>query len=121
MPVRVLVVDDDDLVRGLMAGTLEDAGLDVLEACNGEEACQLLNDPDSIALIVTDLHMPRMDGLALVKWARLRHPALPVLFVSGRPDLLGPVAGRHRYLAKPFSINQLEKVVDEMLDIANKH
>ena len=121
MKSRVLVVDDDELVRSLMAMALEDAGHDTIEACDGEEACHLLENLDQVALIVTDLHMPKMDGIELAKWAQSHYPMVPILLVSGRLDMLSPEAGLHRHLAKPFSLPQFERTVDEMLhDKAHK-
>jgi CheY-like chemotaxis protein len=113
---RVLVADDDPLVRQVMVDTLEDAGFEVLEASGGAEACRLVEDPDNVALIVTDLNMPDVDGIAVAHWSRTHHPNVPVLFVSGRPDLLTSLAIPYRYLAKPFSIRQLAETVSELLD-----
>jgi CheY-like chemotaxis protein len=113
---RILVVDDDLLVRQVMVDALQDVGFEVLEASGGAEACRIVDDPDNVALIVTDLNMPDFDGIAVANWARLYHPNIPVLFVSGRPDLLMPLAGPCCFLAKPFSMEQLTKTVGELLD-----
>lgn len=114
--LRVLVADDDALVRMIMAETLRDAGFDVVEASGGAEACRLVEDPDHVALIVTDLNMPDFDGVAVANWARMHHPAVPILFVSGRPDLMQSVADPYHYLAKPFSMGQLAQAVGALLN-----
>jgi DNA-binding response OmpR family regulator len=95
--------------------SLEDAGFEILEASGGAEACRLVEDPDNVRLIITDLNMPDVDGIAVAHWARRHHPEVPVLFVSGRPDLLASLVIPYCYLAKPFSIAQLTKAVGELL------
>ena len=112
---RVLIADDDPLVRMIMVDTLGDAGFDILEATNGIEACRLLDDPDNIDLVVTDLNMPGSDGIEVAKCARTHHPKVPVLFVSGRPDLLTSLPFPYRYLAKPFTLQTLAATVRELL------
>jgi DNA-binding response OmpR family regulator len=112
---RILVADDDPTVRMLMVQTLEDAGFEILEASGGFEACSLMNDPDHVDLVVTDLNMPGADGIAVAEWSRGRHPDVPVLFVSGRPDLLGAFAFPWGYLAKPFKMEELTSKVVELL------
>ena len=85
---------------------LIDNDFDVLEASSGAQAIHLMDDPDHVQLVVTDLNMPEVDGIAVARHARAHHPDVPILFISGRPDLL--VAGQppqpFRYLAKPFGL-----------------
>ena len=114
--LRILIADDDPLVRMIMVTALQDAGFEVLEASDGAEACQLAENPDNVALIITDLNMPNADGIAVANWARRHHPNMPVLFVSGRPDLLKALPQPYRYLSKPFSVEQLAKTVDQLLN-----
>jgi CheY-like chemotaxis protein len=113
---RILVVDDDPLVLQIMLETLEYAGFEVLAASGGAEACRLVESPDHVALIVTDLNMSDVNGIAVAQWSRTYHPDIHVLFVSGRPDLLTPLAVPYRYLAKPFTVRQLTETVSELLD-----
>ena len=115
--MRVLVVEDEPLIRFLMVDTLQDAGFDVLEAPSGVEACRLIDNPDQVDLVVTDLNMPEADGIAVARKARARAPDVPVLFVSARSDLLKSLSAPrpYRYLAKPFSMAQFSAAVDELL------
>ena len=82
----VLVVDDDHTLRAILARTLADAGYPVLTAVDGEEALALASTLDGqLALVITDIQMPVMDGLTLAEnLAHFRVPP-PVLFISGSP------------------------------------
>lgn len=106
-PLSILLVDDDPLVRESTAWMLSDAGHDVHEAADGVEALEFLSAAGPVDLLITDINMPRMDGLALAHEAKLRWPALRVLLVSGRPQPPGTQA----YMAKPFRWDTLIKAV----------
>ena len=69
---RVLVVDDEDLVREMLVASLEEAGFVVLAAGNGAEALALLEAGEPVDALVSDLSMPGMGGLALIREAQLR-------------------------------------------------
>ena len=101
----------------LIVDTLEDAGFDVMTARSGDEALRFIEKPDHFDILITDINMPGADGLAVARGARARNPDLPVLFVSGRIDLLrqsSSVPVPHRYLAKPFSLSALSLLVGDM-------
>jgi two-component system cell cycle sensor histidine kinase/response regulator CckA len=102
----VLVVDDEDLVRRLMARTLTDAGYRVVEARSGVEAVAVLSsDAGGIHLVVSDIAMPRMTGVELAAVVTERWPTVPLLLVSGqgRP----PDDYRGSFLPKPFTPDSL--------------
>jgi PAS domain S-box-containing protein len=80
---KVLVVDDEPLVRETVAAGLDAAGYRVIAAADGAEALQLLTSGSTVAAMVTDLTMPGMDGLALIREARGRRPGLPVVLLTG--------------------------------------
>jgi CheY-like chemotaxis protein len=104
LPERVvLVVDDEDLVRRMTTRALTDAGFRVLEAHDGEEAATLLATlgTNVIGLIVSDIRMPRMNGLELSILVSQRWPTVPLILISGQG---GPPAGYSGpYCAKPFT------------------
>lgn len=106
-PLSILLVDDDPLVRESTSWMLSDAGHDVHEAADGVEALEYLAASGPVDLLITDINMPRMDGLALAHEAKLRWPGLRVLLVSGRPQPPGTQA----YMAKPFRWDALIKAV----------
>ena len=118
---RVLVVEDDPSVARFIRLALEQSGYDVLLAANGEEALAALRlSSHEVALVVSDVVMPRMGGFELAAALRERAPDLPVLLVSGFAE--GRVASRedavHRLLDKPFTRPQLLAEVRAALDRA---
>jgi DNA-binding response OmpR family regulator len=117
--LRVLVVEDEHVNRAIMAEALADAGFKVDEAASADEAVRLL-DIDGYGLVVTDIHMPgRLDGIDLAQHLHSQHPALPIVFVTGRPDVLARLRGtniRGTSLAKPFALAELVRVVRRLLE-----
>lgn len=102
----LLLVEDEAVVRELLVEALGDAGFAVHGAENGDAATRLL-ETMVFCLLVTDIHMPgALDGLQLARLMRARCPGIPVIYMTGRPDMI-PVAGRlsarDAVLAKPFS------------------
>ncbi|PWC48039.1 hybrid sensor histidine kinase/response regulator [Azospirillum sp. TSA6c] len=81
--LRILLVEDDALVRMANAAVLDEAGLMVSEAASGEEALALLEADEGIGVLVTDFAMPGMTGADLTRLVRRRRPGLPVLIVTG--------------------------------------
>ena len=115
---RVLVVEDDDSVRVLTRRILEQAGYRVTEAPDGRVALDMLStDPAPVDIVVSDLAMPGMNGATLARAIRARHPALPVIIVSGFADarLEREVAGL-TLLAKPLAPPALIAAVGEALE-----
>ncbi len=103
--LRILVVEDEFLIRMTLAEALADDGFEVAEASDAAEALRWLDGPDGFALMLTDIQLPGgTDGLGLVDAARTRHPALPVIYMSGRPDTLGRTVetARDVFIPKPY-------------------
>lgn len=100
---RVLLVDDDGLVRATLAEQLRALGLDVATACDGPAGLRALAADMSIALLVSDLTMPGMDGMALIQAAQRARPGLPAMLVTGYAcDAAALTLGRST--SGPFSI-----------------
>ena len=115
--VRILVVEDEALLRGLVTRSLESRGHRVVSARNGKEALELglAQPPD---LLLTDVILPGLDGGRLTEQLRARHPTLRVLFMSGyEPEVIGGAGSDRntRFLAKPFTVSQLIESVDGLL------
>ncbi len=107
-----MVVDDDALVRETVAEVLEDLCGHVYRASDGVEGLEVLRQHPDISVIVTDIAMPRLDGIAFATQARRLCPELKVLFVSGQqhpPD-------REEFLAKPFPARALLAALHHLLD-----
>jgi CheY-like chemotaxis protein len=114
---RVLVVDDDSALRTLASRALARAGYSIREAATGEEALALF-DSESAELVVTDLAMPGISGLALAEELAKRAPEIRVLFVTGYADTLGDSgvpSPQRALLAKPYTAQTLVQRVGELL------
>jgi two-component system cell cycle sensor histidine kinase/response regulator CckA len=117
-PVRgeevVLIVEDDPAIRRLLADVLRDAGYTVLTATNGLEALDVADGfPGTIDLVLSDVVMPKLGGVELVRRLREKRGELRVMFMSGYPSDLTdePGALGAVFLPKPFSPDQLEESV----------
>ncbi len=112
----LLVVDDEEAVRELIATTLRsaDAGYDVTVAADGAAALQLLR-ARSFDVLITDLKMPGMDGMTLIRDARAIAPDLPAIIITAVPSQTSAIdavnAGVTGYLTKPFRMPQILDVV----------
>jgi len=80
---RILVVDDDDLVREMVAASLEDAGLTVLMASSGVEAVALIESGEVVDAMVSDLSMPGINGVTTIQKVRALRPRLPCFLLTG--------------------------------------
>ncbi len=91
-PMRVLLVDDDAMVREVMASELDARGFLVTTAIDGPAALALLDGGQQTELLITDYTMPGMNGLALIEECRRRRPALPALLLTGHAEAAAEVA-----------------------------
>jgi two-component system response regulator AtoC len=113
---RVLVVDDERLLRWSLAEMLADGGYQVLEAQNGRDArAAFADDEHPIDVMLVDLKLPDVDGLQLVREARRRCLTCPILIMTayGAADTLeaAVAAGAHGVIAKPFDLDDLLRLV----------
>jgi CheY-like chemotaxis protein len=112
---RVLLVDDDSLVRCTVAALLEDLGFQVTEAGAPKEALEVVETAHEFDVLVTDVVMPGMDGWTFAEHIRARHPSMPVVYVSGySTERTRPVEGS-QIVWKPFSKKQLAQAIREVL------
>jgi CheY-like chemotaxis protein len=104
-----LVVDDEPLVLAVVAAALADDGFDVITAGDGHEAIRVLEDR-AVDLLVTDIRMPGIDGVQLGRQAKVLHPALQIIYMTGfAEDARKPQHGI--VLEKPIRIAALVKAV----------
>ena len=116
----ILVVEDEDLIRLLVTEELAEAGFEICEAETGDRAAALIEaSPAMFRLLVTDIHMPgHLDGIAVAHLLRSRCPSVPIIYTTGRPDVLDDMAlqgAQDALLAKPYSPSDLLKVVKRVL------
>ena len=110
----ILYVEDEPLVREIVALELADAGFEVREVEDGVRAVALIEGGCAFDALVTDIRLPGLDGLAVAEAARHARPGLPVLYASGfSPDPLRLVPGG-RMFAKPVSVSAMVAVLDEL-------
>lgn len=114
LPARILVVEDEPLLRSFNTDMLIDAGFEVLEACDADEALRLLECNDDIRVVFTDVEMPgALDGFALANRIELQWPKINVLVTSGRryPAEVFTAATRC-FVPKPFRVAQVVELID---------
>jgi CheY-like chemotaxis protein len=112
---KLLLVDDEQLVRELLAHILVDAGYNVMQADNGASGLQAAHRLDgSLAMVITDINMPVMNGLEFARILQKTDPKIPFLFITAiDPALINEAGLRADVLAKPFMPEQfLEKVTN---------
>lgn len=116
---KILVVDDDQLVRESIAKYLRLVGFQVLEADNADRALELVERNQPVDLIVADMVMPRKSGADLAKEVRTRWPATKLFFMSGYtrsdPHLAKVIGSGDVLLQKPMSIRSIVDTIEELL------
>ena len=120
--MRVLLVEDNALVCDILAEELRDAGFLVSKAASADEAADLMSgQPTPPTILVTDIHMPgRLDGLALVRLLRSRFPELPVVYITGRPDVMDRLGRNEVLVRKPFTPSEVFAAIRQLLPEAIK-
>jgi DNA-binding response OmpR family regulator len=119
VPPRVLLVDDDDDVRGVLHATLESKGFAVAAAANVTQALKLITT-ESFDALITDLHMPSpSDGFAVVTAMRHSQPNTLTLLVSGYPDVQGAMSAilleADEIIVKPFEAGKLAELLRDKM------
>ncbi|MCP4433852.1 MAG: response regulator [Gammaproteobacteria bacterium] len=119
MSKTILVVDDSTSIRQLVSMSLKDAGFEVIEACDGKDALSKLAG-QKVHLIVSDVNMPNMDGITLVKEVKA-HPQYkftPIMMLTTESQESkmqeGKDAGAKAWLTKPFQADQLLNAVSRL-------
>jgi CheY-like chemotaxis protein len=121
----VLLIEDDDMVRGLVRRALTTCGYTLLEASNGAAAVSLVEHyPGPIHLLLADVVMPCMSGPTAVEQIRRRHPAMQALYMSGYADDVvlrhGISRGEVNLLHKPFSPAELTRCIRQVMRPASE-
>lgn len=115
--LSILVVDDELLIRDLLYDFFVEQGWRITIAENGQQALNALAG-QNYDLVLTDLKMPEMDGMELIRTLRQRHPGIPVMIMTGFPSVDSAVEALREkvadYIVKPFNINQLYKIASSV-------
>jgi CheY-like chemotaxis protein len=113
----VLVVEDEPLIRLNAVAMIEEAGYEVVEAANADEAISILESRSDIRIVFTDVHMPgTMDGLKLAHAVRDRWPPIKLIVTSGQMMVSEgelPIGGR--FFSKPYQPSELARALSELV------
>jgi putative nucleotidyltransferase with HDIG domain len=120
MPDRILVVDDEEPIREIVASMLGTAGYACKQAASGKEALAVLTSGEEFELMLSDLMMADLDGIGLLERTKERYPDMPVVMVTAVHDISVALAairnGAYDYLLKPFEREQLLNTVSRALE-----
>ena len=119
---KILIAEDEEALRAMCARGLTMSGHDVMTACDGSEALDLLKRENGrFDLLLTDIRMPIMDGIALALAAARDFPDLVILLMTGYADQRERAHGLdaliHDVIAKPFTLAVLRAAIDEALAV----
>ena len=118
---RMMIVDDDGDLRMILADYFGKRGFNVVSLRSGTDAVEMLSSSrDQFEIVLTDLVMPGVDGMAVLKAARRHNPLVQVVVMSGYSSLKTAIesirCGAFDYLAKPFELVEIEIVVNRILE-----
>src|SRR4030042_2175381 len=116
---KVLIADDEKIVRESLTDWLTDKGYQVVTAADGNEAMKILSKAEGLGVVVLDVRMPGKDGLSILEETKKQYPALKYIIISGYPSVdvmtRGIRLGAIGFLVKPFDPEELEKLVQRAL------
>jgi len=115
---KILVVDDEEALRTVLAAELEGEGYQVTTAADGQEAINILG-PSIFDLILLDIKMPNVDGFEVLKFVKERHPATKIIMLTGFADLKNAIEskklGAEDFVSKPYDLVDLLTTVERVL------
>ncbi len=120
--IRILLAEDDDVMREYLARALTKSGYAVESVDRGTAALELIQAGQSFDLLLTDIVMPEMDGIELAQKAAIIAPMLRVMFITGFSAVslkAGQAMPNARVLSKPFHLRDLVLEVDRMFDVGS--
>jgi len=113
----MIVVEDDEGVRGLTKELLLDRGYHVITARNGAEGLARIESEPRLSIVITDIRMPGIDGWELARRAKAVRPDIKVLYITGYPGERRPAdAPTGRLLRKPWRAGEFYRCVEELID-----
>ena len=117
MVMKILVVEDEPLIRLGLASTIEDAGYEVVEAASADEAIRKLEQIEDVRLVLTDVDMPgSMDGIRLAHYVNRRWPPIRLVVISGKVGVKpNELPAGARFMAKPYQEPALINMVEAMM------
>jgi len=114
---QILIVDDSKDLTHVIADFLSMYGYQVHTALNGYDALQCM-DSQPIQIVVSDIHMPRMDGFTLMGEIKARYPKVPIVLITGfsvgEAQKMAFERGANAFVAKPFKLKELKNVIESV-------
>jgi DNA-binding NtrC family response regulator len=112
----ILIVEDEPVSREALAVVVAIMGYEIVTAESGEEAMRLLDQRADVSLVLCDICLPGMDGIAFGDAVRERHPALKIAFVTGDADAVdAAIRAGEIAMLKPYNYSLLVRVIEEVL------
>lgn len=121
---RILVAEDEDLLRSLIVRALAEDGHETTATADGAQALEALDGENNFDLLLTDVQMPVMDGIALALATGRDHPDIGIVLMTGYADQRERAQGLdaliYDVIRKPFSVDQIKSAVNEALTAAQR-
>jgi two-component system response regulator PilR (NtrC family) len=120
MNMRILIVDDEEVLRDVLETVLRREGFDVVLAASGEEALSVLDRADEIDLVILDIMLPGISGIDTLRSIRVSTPSLPVIIITAFSSIDGAIEamkhGAFHYIPKPFKNEEVVLTVNKALE-----
>src|SRR3954466_13063021 len=118
--MRILIVDDEEVLRDVLETVLRREGFDVLLASSGEEALNVLDGSEEVDLVILDIMLPGISGIATLRSIRVSTPPLPVIIITPFSSIDGAIEamkhGAFHYIPKPFKNEEVVLTVNKALE-----
>ncbi|MBR9979927.1 MAG: response regulator [Desulfatitalea sp.] len=119
-PYKVLIIDDTEEVLSALCKFFRQKGYNVLSASNGLDGLKIIeNEKEALDIIITDLVLPNISGVAVISIVKKKFPHLPVIAITGwgeHPEALAKEAKADLVMEKPFKLPELEQAVQTLLN-----
>ena len=118
--MRILIVDDEEVLRDVLDAVLRRDGFDVAMAASGEEALSVLDADDAVDLVILDIMLPGISGIDTLRAIRIANPNLPVIVITAYSSIDGAIEamkhGAFHYIPKPFKNEEVILTVNKALE-----
>lgn len=118
--LKILLVEDEDLIRLLLSEAMGDLGMNPMLAASGEEAIEIINVSEPFQLLITDIQLPGpIDGLDIARVARNRAPDMPIIFTTGQPDRMAQwkSGARDVFIPKPYRPSDIISAIRHLTEL----
>ena len=123
---RVLIIDDDEAILRMMNKLISREGYEVMTASNGDEATYILKDDSMFDLVITDIIMPKKEGIEIVTMLKNEFPEIKVIAISGGGRFspagylkAADILGAHKTFIKPFNHREMLNAINELIGDAD--